>query len=288
VSFHFLESLGFAPDHQPTRPYYSWATEQVRVLEDTGRFIRLQHTLVMFFNPTDGATPEPMVTKHWRQDWTFEDDNLHTFRGNNTWARRRPSAAEFTGAWSQAVFQVDDSPRYEALGQWEHRGNLSVWTSERAWRPLPRREHTVRQDYDVMEGVHRIVLTPTGWLHEQNNWKRVADELGAGGTDPQFVGAEIGLDRYERITAPSLGAADEYWRKTAPYWAAVREAWADVFSQHDRFSLHVEVNGTKLFEEHFGFAEKLTAGQPTDVPELKQHARATIDAFLRPTNERGP
>jgi len=30
-----------------------------------------------------------------------------------------------------------------------------------------------------MEGVHRSVLTPTGWLHEQNNWKRVAGETPA-------------------------------------------------------------------------------------------------------------
>jgi hypothetical protein len=286
VSFHFMESLGFAPDYEPTRPYHSWATERVRVLEDKGRFISLQHTLVMFFNQPDGAASEPMVTKHWRQDWTFEDDNLHTFRGDNTWARRRPSAAESSGAWSQAVFQVDDSPRYEALGRWEHRGNLSVWTSERAWRPLPRREHTVRKDYDVMEGVHRIVLTPTGWLHEQNNWKRVAGESATAGDDPHFVGAEIGLDRYERITAPSLAAADEYWGQTAPYWAAVREAWADVFSHHERFALRSEVNGTKLFEEHFAFAQEMAAGQTADSAELGRHARATIDAFLRPTDER--
>ncbi|MEO7415022.1 MAG: DUF6607 family protein, partial [Opitutaceae bacterium] len=128
VSFHFMESLGFAPDYQPARPYHSWATEHIRVISDTGRFISLQHTLVMFFANPDGTASEPMVTKHWRQDWTYEDPDLHTFRGNATWAHRRPTAAEAASAWSQAVFQVDDSPRYEALGRWEHRGNLSLWT----------------------------------------------------------------------------------------------------------------------------------------------------------------
>lgn len=279
VSFHFMESLGFASDYQPVRPYHSWATEHVRVLEDTGRFISLQHTLVMFFRNPDGTMSEPMLTKHWRQDWTYEDTDLHTFRGDNTWARRRATPAEAAGAWSQAVFQVDDSPRYEALGRWEHRGNASVWTSERAWRPLPRREHAVRQDYGVMEGVHRIVLTPTGWLHEQNNWKRVAGES----AEPRFVAAEIGLDRYERITAPSLAAADAYWRRTGGYWAAVRRSWAEVLSRHERFVLSPELGGRRLFEEHFAFADKFGAGQVADPADAERHARTTIAAFVRPS-----
>ena len=286
VSFHFMESLGFAADYQPVRPYHSWATEHVRIIEDSGKFISLQHTLVMFFRNPDGTSTKPMLTKHWRQDWTWEDRDLHTFRGDDTWARRRPKAAESAGAWSQAVFQVDDSPRYEALGRWEHRGNASVWTSERAWRPLPRREHSVRSDYGVMEGVHRIILTATGWLHEQNNWKRIAGEKPSAGAEPRFVAAEIGLDRYERITAPSLVAADEYWEKTAGYWAAVRHAWSDTFARHARFKLRRDVDGKKLFEEHFAFAESLASGQPADAAAAEQHARSTVAAFLELKSDR--
>jgi hypothetical protein len=295
VSFHFMESLGLATDYKPIRPYHSWATEHVRVLEDTGRFISLQHTLVMFFKNPDGTASEPMLTKHWRQDWTYEDTDLHTFRGAATWARRRVTSAEATGAWSQAVFQVDDSPRYEALGRWEHRGNLSTWTSERAWRPLPRREHTVRKDYDVMEGVHRIVLTSTGWLHEQNNWKRVAGERPPASSSasfapsdfepPGFVAAEIGLDRYERMTAPSLAPADVYWKKTGAYWALVRRAWAETFAQRERFILRDKVDGQSLFEHHFAYAEKLESGQPFDATDAARHARSTIERFLGPTEK---
>lgn len=285
ASFHFMESLGLAPDYQPARPYHSWATEHVRIIADTGRFISLQHTLVMFIANPDGTSSEPMVMKHWRQDWTYEDTDLHTFRGNHTWARRRPSAAETAGAWSQAVFQVDDSPRYEALGRWEHRGNLSLWTGETAWRPLPRREHTIRKDYDVMEGVHRIVHTPTGWLHEQNNLKRVAGESASGSSLPTpvaYVGQEIGLDRYERIVAPGLHAADETWRKTARYWAIVRRVWAETFAQRERFTLRAEVDGKQLFEPHFGYAAKLDAGEPFDPAAAERHVRDTIAAFLAP------
>ena len=283
VGFHFLESLGLTPGHRPVRPYHSWATEHIRVIADTDRFISLQHTLVMFFRNSDGTESEPMTMKHWRQDWTYEDTDLHTFRGRNAWARRRVPAAESAGAWSQAVFQVDDSPRYEALGRWEHRGNLSVWTSERAWRPLPRREHTVRTDYDVMEGVHRIVLTPSGWLHEQNNWKRVAGETEtAGEATPRFVAAEIGLDRYERISAPSLAAADTYWARTGAYWADVRRAWAEVLAGRERFIVRDKVGGQALFEQHFAYAGKLADGQPYDPAEAGRHARETIERFLAP------
>ena len=290
VSFHFMESLGLSPEYQPVRPYHSWATEHVRVLEDTGRFISLQHTLVMLFKNPDGTASEPMLTKHWRQDWTYEDTDLHAFRGASTWARRRATSAEAAGAWSQAVFQVDDSPRYEALGRWEHRGNLSAWTSERAWRPLPRREHSVRKDYDVMEGVHRIVLTPTGWLHEQNNWKRVAGETASSSPAdvPRYVAAEIGLDRYERITAPSLAAADDYWKKTGRYWAIVRRVWREEFAQRERFTLRAEVGGKALFESHFAYVDQLESGTPFNAVDAERHVRATITAFLSPASAASP
>ena len=48
--------------------------------------------------------------------------------------------------------------------QMDAHGNRSAWTGENSWRPLPEREHSVRDDYGVMEGFHRIVITP-GWIH---------------------------------------------------------------------------------------------------------------------------
>jgi hypothetical protein len=277
VGFHFMETLGLTADHTVKAPYHSWATEHVRVIENADRFISLQHTLVMFMKNDDGTVSEPMVMKHWRQDWTYEDTDLHTYRGDNMWARRRLTPDEAAGTWSQAVFQVDDSPRYESFGRWEHHGNLSQWTGSRELRPLPRREHTVRKDYNVMEGVHRIVLTSKGWLHEQQNWKRVRGESGG---EPRYLAEELGLDRYERITAPSLTAADTTFQKTEPYWSLVRKIWADTLARHDRFILRTEAYGKKLFEEHFAYAEKLAEGEPYNAANAEQHARTTIESFL--------
>ncbi len=279
VSFHFMESVGLTPDHQPPRPYHSWATEHVRVIEDTGRFISLQHTLVMFFRQEDGSISEPMLTKHWRQDWTYEDTDLHLYRGDSLWARCTLSSEVAAGTWSQAVFQVDDSPRYAASGRWEHKGNASVWTGENAFRPLPRRESTSRKDYALMEGAHRIVITPTGWLHEQRNWKRVAAESAG---EPRYVAQELGLDRYERISAPSLAAGDAYWKKTGAYWTAVRRAWDAACARHDRFTLRTEVDGQRLFERHFAYARTLEQGAAYDPADGQRHATEALAAFIVP------
>ena len=72
--------------------------------------------------------------------------------------------AERRGAWSQTVYQVDDSPRYGSLGRWVHSDEASIWEGGDAWRPLPRREHSVRSDYQVLAGRNRHTILPTGWV----------------------------------------------------------------------------------------------------------------------------
>jgi hypothetical protein len=280
VSFQFVETLGLAEDYEPPRPYFSWGTEHVHVLEATEERISLQHTLVMFFAGDDGAVEGPLVTKHWRQDWTYEDRDLHVYRGRGRWARVMLDEEEARGRWSQAVFQVDDSPRYEAIGRWDHSGGLSRWTSGDAWRPLPRREFSVRDDYDVLGGVHTITVTPQGWVHEQANRKLVV------GDDPsaaRCIAAETGFDRYERIVEPDVrAAAERYFAATGSYWAEVRAAWADVLHERDAFGLRDQVGGEQLYEAHFGHAGELEEGGQSDAAADRRHARETIAAFLEP------
>jgi len=40
----------------------------------------------------------------------------------------------------------------------------STWHSENTWWPLPRREFSVRNDYNVLSGSNRHTITPTGWV----------------------------------------------------------------------------------------------------------------------------
>lgn len=278
VSFHFMDTLGLSPDSTPRRPYYSWATERVEVLADEDRFLSLQHTLVMFFAGDDGGISEPALTKHWRQDWTYEATDLHVHAGKETWERVTRSAEEAAGTWTQSVYQVDDSPRYSASGKWVHRGNVSEWRAEPFLRPLPRRETTVRKDYDVLEGRDVIVITPTGWLHEQHNWKRVL--TGDASAPPAYVASEFGLNRYERLVSPSLEEAAIYWKKTGPYWAEVRAAWREIFATHDRFTMKMKVDGDRLYERHFERAEELADGDPFDATAERKRAVERIEAFL--------
>src|SRR5262249_20273736 len=197
ASFDFLEVAGFRPGFVPDRPYQSWGTELVYVLHDEPRFVSLQHLLVMFVQTKDGAVEGPFVTKHWRQDWRYEDRELLTYRGRNTWVKEHLRPEQVQGTWTQAVFQVDDSPRYEAYGRWQHFGNVSTWQSSTTWRPLPRREFSVRDDYQVLVGTNRHTITPTGWVQEEDNLKGVLDADGRPIGDQPVLAEELGLNRYE-------------------------------------------------------------------------------------------
>ena len=276
VSFDFVETLGFTPDYEPPRPYFSWGTEHVEVLESREDFVSLQHTLVMYFKNEDGEVEGPAVMKHWRQDWTYEPETILTYRGNETW--EKIPAPEPAGRWAQAVFQVDDSPRYEVVGEWTHEGGLSTWLSDNCPRPLPRREFSVRDDYNILEGHHQITIAPASWLHTQNNRKLRVDDDGS----KTYVGLELGVDRYEAITEPELAAGfAASWEKTAPYWAEVRKVWAEVTASRDRFTLVPEDQGEKLWQRHFAKAAELEAADEPDHSGDAAHARETIEGFLK-------
>ena len=149
VSFDFLEVARFDPALKPDAPYQSWGTEYVFVSEDRADFIALQHVLVMRMLQQDGSASEPFVTRHWRQEWRYQGDAALAYQGSNAWAMRRIPEAQRRGAWVQSVYQVDDSPRYAATGRWQHSDSFSTWISDETWRPLPRREWSVRSDYQV-------------------------------------------------------------------------------------------------------------------------------------------
>ncbi|MGF1507994.1 MAG: DUF6607 family protein [Myxococcota bacterium] len=269
VSFQFTEIAGFGADYEPPQPYFSWGTEHVHVLEDRDDFVSLQHTLVVYLQKDDGGIEGPIVIKHWRQDWTYEDDRMLVFESPRTW--RSVVSPPESGSWTQAVYQVDDSPRYEVRGRWVHHQGGAYFETSSAPRPLPRREFSVRGDYDTLRSQFRITLTPTGWVHETTSLKVAAGE--------RVLAREIGVNRYERILSPDVaGPARSYWDETGAYWKAVRRAWSD-HSRDEVLSLRAKVEDKKLFEHHFEFAARL---QDEDLPsaEVERHARETVERFL--------
>jgi Family of unknown function (DUF6607) len=281
TTFDFIETVGFTDDFSPARPYQSWGTEYIYVVEDEPTEIVLQHVMVMFVETDKGEVMGPFVQKHWRQDWRYEDRDLHVFTGNDRWERRRLSAVEAAGRWTQAVYQVDDSPRYEAVGTWIHSGNYSSWTSEETRRPLPRRESSVRSDYDVLIGTNRHTITPTGWVQEEENLKVALDDNGEPAADAPYLSRELGVNRYERTRDFDFSAGDAYWEATSKFWAEVREAWADVYADHDTFVFEETVDGTALFEPMFDYAARLEAGEPYDAREAREFIRSTLSDYVR-------
>jgi hypothetical protein len=217
IAFRFHETVGVDPGYGLREPYASDAIELVVVAEDRGDFISLQHVLI----------GRRGVVKHWRQDWTYEDTRTLEFRGRDTWELVERSPGEVAGTWTQAVYQTDDGPRYEAVGRWEHLGDRSTWESEPTWRPLPRREYTTRDDYDVLVCRNRHTITPAGWFHEQDNAKVVLDERGE---PARVVAHEIGTNSYIKSERPELDEARAYWERNASSWATVREAWNTLLS----------------------------------------------------------
>ena len=281
TTFDFLETVGFTPGFAPSRPYQSWGTEYIYVVEDRGTFIRLQHVMVMFITDREGNLQGPFVQKHWRQDWRYEDTDLHVFVGRNRWVHVERTADEARGRWSQAVFQVDDSPRYEALGEWEHYGTYSAWTSERTARPLPRRESSVRDDYHILEGINRHTLTPMGWVQEEENLKLVLDEQGAPAAQTPYLARELGVARYEHIVDFDFSAGDRYWQRSGPFWRDVRAAWDAIYAERDTFEYLEEVDGEEMFVPFFEYAARLDEGEPYDAAAAAEVIRSTFARHLR-------
>lgn len=281
TSFDFIETVGFTADHEPAQPYQSWATETVDLIEDAGERIVLQHIIVMEFIDDEGNVQGPVVQKHWRQEWVYQDTSVHAFRGKDTWSEETFTEDAVAGRWSQAVFQVDDSPRYEALGGWVHHAGYSAWTSDETWRPLPRRESSVRDDYDVLIGTNRHTITPIGWVHEEENLKAVLDDDGSISGDQAFLARELGVNRYESITGFDFSASDSYWAATADFWSDVRDEWQRIYAANARFSLQTPAGAMPLFMPMFSYAAELEQGGDYNGEEGQRFIRETLADYLR-------
>jgi len=277
TTFDFIETVGLTPGYEPKAPYQSWGTERVYLVADEPDYISLQHIIVMHFANDDGSVSEPMVVKHWRQDWRYEDRDVHAFMGRNHFEKSRLARRAVKGAWTQTVYQVDDSPRYEALGRWEHTPGASFWESEDRRRPLPRREFSVRDDYQALYGSHRITIYPTGWAMEEDTLKLVLDEANEPVADQPYLAREVGLSRYERVREYDFSAGDEYWDDTAAFWAEVRAYWDELYSERDAFSFEKTVDGTPMFMALFDLAD--ASAEDGAAPE--DAVESTLDAYVK-------
>ena len=269
VTFDFTETVAFLESYELKEPKLSGGHESVRVVEDRGDFISLQHLLVV------GPDESPFVVKHWRQDWQYEPARVLVFVGGNAWEWRDVPASERAGTWSQTVYQVDDSPRYGAVGTWTYEDGLAEWTPPQEWRPLPRRDMTTRDDYHAVDAVNRHVITPWGWVHEQDNSKLILSG------SPQALVREMGVNTYRAFDDYPVEAAEAYWDATADYWAGVRAHWNKIEAENERFAITIKGETEALYSPLFELAMAVENGEkPSD--DAIAEASTVIDRFVTP------
>lgn len=282
-SFDFIEVASFKDSiFKPDRPYQSWGTEKVYVLQDKGDSIVLQHLLVMTMAGENGKVEGPFVIKHWRQDWQYEPKDQLVYQGGNTWERIPVPPLQRKGQWRQTVYQVDDSPRYSGVAPWQHLANYSSWGDDNGWRPLPRREYSVRKDYQVLIGSNRHTITPTGWIHEQQNLKVVLDERNRLSGATPVIARELGFNRYERIADYDWSAGDRYIQTSEPVWSVVRQKWDQLIARKEPLRLRGAPDKDQLFVPLYEYAETLTnpGAIPRTPQEIRQYVDQAVESYL--------
>jgi hypothetical protein len=268
VEFSFEETVALKQGYALHEPHNSHGMELVVVVTDEPMRIELQHLLVV----------HETVVKHWRQEWVYENRDLLEFRGRGRWEHRVLSADQVAGTWTQRVFNVDDGPRYEGFGRWEHGANWHAWESNETWRPLPRREYSTRSDYQVLLGRNRHLLTPDGWVHEQDNAKLVLD---AAGKPTEVLALERGLNTYTHCDPADLKLAADYWDKTGAVWAQVRAEWSQLFAANPALALREKVDDKMLYVHLFDYLDQ-TSKAPVRAEDQRRAIHQILMRFTAP------
>jgi hypothetical protein len=261
VKFNFAETFNYSddPNYKPSKKKITGGLEWAQLVTDEKNKISIQHLLVV------GPPDQQMVIKHWRQDWLYQNTDFYMYNGDNVWNFEQKSKSDVKKQWTQKVYQVDDSPRYEGSGSWVHVDGKSYWENTTT-APLPRREYTKRSDYNVTMRGNRHEITDFGWVHDQDNDKIVREA----GKEDIIIAKEKGYNTYVKVDDSKCKAAQDWWNKHNNKWATVRTKWDQVFDRNTTLTLEKKVDNKVLFKHLF--AEDLT--QEKDINSI-------IDAFVK-------
>ena len=242
VSFNFAETFSYSKDstYQASKNKYDKALEWVQLVDSNEDFVSMQHLLIV------GDVLNPYVIKHWRQDWMYENTDSFPYAIDNTWPYKSNDASEVTGQWTQRVFQVDDSPRYEGSATWVHVDGRSFWSST-ADAPLPRREITKRQDYNVTLRRNHHEILDWGWSHDQDNDKLIREV----NKKDIVLAQEKGYNTYKKVENERCIVAQVFWKDNKEMWALVRKEWNTIFSMRQNIQLKNKVEGKRLYQYLF-------------------------------------
>ena len=235
IDFKFSETFQYSNDsnYSKSKNYNAKALEYAMLIKDEKDHISIQHLLVM----------GDYVIKHWRQDWIYQNKDFLKYDGNTNWKYMSKTKKDVKGQWTQKVFQVDDSPRYEGSATWVHVDGKSYWENS-SYAPLPRREYTKRNDYNIMIRGNRHEITKYGWLHDQDNFKVVKD---LESDSEVIIASEKGLNKYTKVDESKCNEAKKWWDENNQKWSFVLNKWNSIYSKKDDISLKQTVENKPLF-----------------------------------------
>ncbi len=242
VKFNFSETFSYSDDslYQPSKDKIAGALEWAQLVEEEDNKVVIQHLLIV------GSESNPMIIKHWRQDWIYQNTSFYMFNHDRKWNFIESSTNDVKGQWTQKVYQVDDSPRYEGSGSWVHVDGKNYWENATD-APLPRREYTTRSDYNVTLRSNRHEIVNQGWIHDQDNKKIVRVD----GEDDLVIAEEKGYNVYTRVDDSKCVAAQKWWGENKDYWQKVRNIWNDIYSLNSNLELADKVEGKRLYDVLF-------------------------------------
>ena len=242
VNFKFAETFSYSKDsiYKSSENYSAGALEWAQLVNDEKNNIIIQHILIA------GDEDNPYVIKHWRQDWLYENSDFYYYDHNNKWIYKHKKQNEVKGQWSQKVYQVDDSPRYEGTATWIHVDGRSFWSNSTD-APLPRREITKRQDYNVMLRGNHHEIFDWGWQHDQDNHKIIRES----GKEDFVLAQEKGINNYKRVESKRCLAAQNFWKENKDKWSLVRNKWDNIFNYKNDIKLKNKFNEKRLYQYLF-------------------------------------
>lgn len=265
VAFNFYETAVLKSGYERKDPKHSGGFEVVVLVDDSNTSISMQHILV-------GASG--MTIKHWRQEWVYELPSHWVYVGNQNFKIHNRKQASVPGTWTQLVYEVNDGPRYAGSGRWNHRYGVSTWTSERTWRPLPRREYSKRNDYQLLNVENRHTIIPQGWTHEQDNTKVIREN------DKDIILVrEFGFNDYRRITGFNFSPGLAYWEATEPFWSLVRKRWSRELNTEGGTTLSFKTGDEEFSDIVLSLADAYRAN-----PNMSEHLPAFESAFEKFVN----
>lgn len=152
------------PQLQVPRPRRDRGLSELALpIEVADKKIVIRHLLVV--SPT-------VVVKHRREEWICENPVIRRYQGDKTWIKDSVAASQVRGKWTHTVWEVSDEPRYQGFSQFMALDDRIFWQNTTN-APLPRREYSVGNDYNLIKRTNRLNFFDSGYVHEQDNQKLV-------------------------------------------------------------------------------------------------------------------